>query len=608
MTAVTTLIKQAMKHTEGIKKRRMELAGILLYLVSMIGGNHPNGAWEIDFMSKFNYKQYLKEWDALFELIQKEHLDKGWYNPFSSRHLYNYIRILPVKVLSRTIYHTLVSNTSNHYLLANDEVDAVLNIDWLNFPVVFFEHELDDLAFIASQSKSKRMERFMMFARSGQEFLPRLREAEELVVRDWRNLNKRYKDLQKEHISTQIQAESMANMRYEMAILDALFSLPDSHSEYGKDYIETLILEDEDRVALDEFFGKPFTQMEKDIFILSTSTDPIELTMAMKSLIENRIAEREVFVLTKGFKVLVERFEYYTKLKPTDMIKPLFVENSPELIDAIKVDPEGLRETIKRLEKEKGVESKDINGNVIKNGRVLTKDSASEPKHRWIRTLDGEFFVNEDKVVVKEPVIDETTGEPKRNAETGEVIVEEKVKKVFNFIKTSLGNEAEATLTETMSVYGKTLSPEERRYVPEKDESQFINKRSGERGNIGDKGYTTEDLVEIARLKRDEIGTAHLGHRTEDKTFERIEVMAQRWADSVIARWHSEVDTLREEEEHPTVDKKDTPPTEEGKEEENKVVKEENPTGTPSASSEEERRTTQTETPVSNPSDASVSV
>lgn len=555
----TSLIKEAMNHTDGLKKRRMELTGNFLYLASLIGGHHPNGGWEIDFMSKFNYKEYLKDWDTFFDLIQKEHLEKRWYNPFISRHTYNFVRILPVKVISNYIFNTIIAHRlASNKLEHSDELDIILNIDWLNLPVVFFEHQLEQLEQIATAVTSQRYQKFMVFARSGQKFISVIREAEEHLVRSWQNVNKRYKDLYKEHASTAIQMESMANMRYEITILDALMSLPYASSEYGSSYLQTLILEEKDKVNLNDILGEPLSGVERQIYILSTSTDPIELALTMKAFLDNRIIEQEAFVMTKGFKVLVDRFAFYTNLKPTDLLKPLRIEDSPELVEATRVDADGLAATIRRLEKEKGLLSKDIDGKTSGSKKGFLKDSASAPKHRWIRTLDGEFFVNEDKEKVKTPVIDPETGKPKLDPVTGEPIMEEKVKKVFNFIKTAVGNETETTLTETMSVYGKTLSPEERRYNPARDEETLVNKHAGEKGDVGSQGTSMDDLTDAAKLKRDQIGTAHLGHRTDDRQRERIEIVARRWAEEVIARWKHEIDdtqqsTVNTEEEKPLV-------------------------------------------------------
>ena len=539
----TTLIKQAMSHTDGLKKRQMELKGNFLYLASLIGGKHPNGGWEIDFMSKFNYKEYLKDWDAFFGLVQKEHLDKGWYNPFISRHTYNFIRILPIKVISNYIFNTIISHRlALDKLELCDEIETILNIDWLTLPVVFFDHQLEQLELIAKANVSRRYQNFMMFARSGRKFIPTIREAEEHLVRSWQNVNQRYKDLYKEHASTPLQLESMANMRYEMLVLDTLLSLPYASSEYGSSYLQTLVLEDQDRIPLRDILGEPLDEVERQIYVLSTSIDPLELALTMKAFLDNHIYEQQVFVLTKGFKVLVDRFTYYTKLKPTDLVKPIRVEDSPELVEAIRVDQEGLAATVQRLEKEA-------------NLKVMTKDSASAPKHRWIRTLDGEFFINEDKVTAKVPVIDPETGKPKVNPETGEVITEDKPKKVFNFIKTNVGNETETNLTETMSVYGKTLSPEERRYHPTQSERDLVNKHAGEKGDVGNQGTTLDDLSDAVKLKREQIGTAHLGHRTDDKQYERIELKARRWADEVIARWKSELDGVQQTQETTEGDK-----------------------------------------------------
>lgn len=552
-----------MNHVDLMKARHMELTGNFLYLSSLIGGNHPNGAWEIDFMSQFNYKTYLKEWDTFFELVQKEHLDKGWYNPFISRHLYNFIRTLPVKVISASVFTILSQQTVDGRLLYNDEVESILNIDYLNCPLVFSPQQLTVLEDIHTKSPSKKLVRFMLFARSGQKFVPILREAEEMVIRSWQNLNNRYKDLQKEHISSKAQADSMANMRYEMSVLDALFKLPGSHTEYTRDYLNTLYLEESDKVKLEDFLGKPLSEIERQIYILSTSMDPIELVLTMKAFLENKIAEQEVFVLTKGFRVLVERFEYYTKIKPMHLTRSILIEDNPELVQAIRVDQGGLRETIERLEKEQGIKSKDINGNPRQNNRFMTKESASEPKHRWIRTLDGEFFVNDDKVVVKVPDVDEATGEPKKDPETGEVIMKEEVKHVYNFIKTSVGNEIETDVINTTSIYGKVLTEEERRYIP--TEKETVNKQAGEKGDVGDTGTTKEELSDAVKLKREQIGTAHLGHITKDKQYEEIEMVALRWATEVIARWKHEVDSEFEQDENKTEKENvDKPNKEEG--------------------------------------------
>lgn len=529
------VIKAAFDIKEGLDERTQYLRETLHELIRLVGVDHPNGALELSFITKFDYAQYLKQWEAYFDELHKQHIKKGWYNPFLSRNLYNFIRLLPVQVVSQVIATELLSHISldGRSLNYTKSVEIILNTDWLKCPLVLYEHQRDKIKAVlehqrATDEVSARLARLLLFAHSYNRFHHDLNRVSESAVNEYFNTCKRYQDLEKEHLSQAIQQQSLLNLQYTILTFDALFSIPYALRGYTFSVIRPTVIPTSKLLNAKDFIGQPLGHEERCVYTLMTSTDPIELMLTMKIFLKTPTEWQQAFVLSQGFHVLSQRFTYYTKLKPEDALKPIQVEPHPELIESIRVDQAGLRQTLKNLEKEYGIAGYNREGKPIdKEGHVLP-DTLSLPKHRWIRTLDGEFFVDINSVKVSEESIDK---------QTGETTTKERIEHVYNFVKTAVGNETETSLTETVSIYGKSITEDERRYI---DPSKADND-----GHITIPRETLNDINNRVNNQRTEIGSSHLGHQTKDNQREAIQLEAKRWANYVIAQWKREVDGNR---------------------------------------------------------------
>lgn len=529
------VIKAAFDIKEGLDERTQYLRETLHELIRLIGVDHPNGALELSFITKFDYSQYLKQWEAYFDELHKQHIKKGWYNPFLSRNLYNFVRLLPVQVISQFIATELLSHLSLNKgtLTYSDSVELILNTDWLKCPIVMYEHQIEQIEEALEQQKacgidSSKLRRLLVFARSYESFHRDLNRATESAVNEYFNTCKRYQDLEKEHLSQAIQQQSLLNLQYSILTFYALFTIPYALRGYTERTIQPTIIPESKLVKADDFIGRPLSDEESLVYILMTSTDPIDLVLTMKAFLKTPTEWQQAFVLSQGFHVLSQRFTYYTKLKVEDALKPIRVEPHPELIESIRVDQAGLRQTLKNLEKEYGIVGYNHEGKPIdKDGHVLP-DTLSLPKHRWIRTLDGEFFVDINSVKVSEESTDK---------QTGETTTKERIEHVYNFVKTAVGNETETSLTETVSIYGKSITEDERRYTdPSKTDKD---------GHITIPRETLNVINDRVNNQRTEIGSSHLGHQTKDNQREAIQLEAKRWANFVIAQWKREVDGNR---------------------------------------------------------------
>ena len=509
-------IKKAFELEDGIEKRRKMLISNLHYLMKLMGCHHPNGGFELSFIKRFDYKTFLKEWEAFFDVMHKEHIKAKWYNPFLSRSVYNFIRLLPVKLISQCVYNALrdATNVEMTKLEYTKDVEDIFDIDILSCPLVFFDHQRELVDKLYQHRPPERLLMIREAVHAGQELVVKLREAEDRLVMEYHNLLVRYGDLQKEHINHDAKEASLLNLRYAIMTFAALFKIPYAITGYSDVYLHPTVLAQEDLLNIKDFMGAPLSTFEQQLHTLSTSTNPLLLITTMRAFLSHPSDMYNAFVTTRGFSVLAERFGYYTKLTIQDVLKSLTFKPHPELVQAVRVDQAGLRATIKRLTETHGVAGYDINGDPIdKDGHHLP-DTLSLPRRYWIRTLDGEFYV--DDAVTK---------------------VGEEDKHVYNFIRTAVGNEAEAVLEETLSIFGKTLKEEERRYV---------DQHAGDRGDIGTINRDNlQDLTDKVRRERDERGTSHLGYAQDGKNFEAIQAEAKRWAARVIAQWKHEVDGLR---------------------------------------------------------------
>ena len=523
-------IRKAFDLEDGMKARRKMLVANLHYLVRLIGCHHPNGGLELSFMKNFDYKTFLKEWETFFDVMHEEHIKAKWYNPFLSRAMYNFIRFLPVKIISAHVYNAFVNSagTVKPSLVYDKNIEHVLDIDILSCPLVMYDHQREFIETLFEVCPSERLLMIVNAIRSGQRLIAKMREAEDRLYQEYRNLLTRYQDLQKEHINNQAKEASLLNLRYAITTFDALFKIPYAIQGYAPCYLRPHVIPEEELVKAEEFIGLPLSEFEEQLHILSTSKNPLMLLTTMKKFLSHPSDSYNAFVMTEGFKVLTERFAYYTKLKIQDVLKDLTFKPTPSLVEAVRVDQAGLRATIKRLVETKGMAGYDINGEPIDKDDVVLPDTLSLPRRYWIRTLDGEFFVDDHQVNIKEET---------KDPNTGETTTKERIEHVYNFVRTALGNEVEATLEETTSIFGKTLKEDERRYIDE---------HAGERGDLGTIGRNSlEDLADKVRRERDERGTAHLGHHHDGNQFEAIQIEAKRWADRVIAQWKEEVDGTR---------------------------------------------------------------
>lgn len=385
--------------------RRDFVLPIFRNLLQYINGDHPHGGIELDYLLKFDQKSYLCWWEKVFEHLQKEHHERNWFNPFTNRHVYNFIKVFPSRMIGALLFETIRRNTEEinkglPRVIMNDQIIQILQTDWWKVPFILKPHEIDQLKTFANNTNSLLLDKLMLFVNGAEKHYEQYRIAEELLVGEFHVTDNIYHNQYLNFIDEDSRHEAVANMRYQLLVMETLLQLPGVLVSHTSNHCISSALTDSDRLPFGRIAFQTLTEFERLIQILKTSEDMFELIIAANKIKQHYIHELKSFVMTPEFQEIAERFKEMVGV-------PIFAD-------------------LTSLAAESDIS---IEESLAYYGRDLFTASESAPLSRWIRTLDGEYYV--DRTTVNDK------GEPEPT-----------------YTRTSVGYGSVYNIVKTMSIYG----------------------------------------------------------------------------------------------------------------------------------------------------------